>query len=74
MNAADLRSIQTPLKEHYREAPVGFQSIHLQFTLDTDASDEQLATLMRLTERYCVVYQTLAQPPALAVTRKLAGA
>src|SRR5467141_475806 len=39
-----------------REAPVGFQEIRLTFHLDTDASDEQLATLLRLTERYCVVY------------------
>lgn len=56
-----------------REAPVGFQNIRLSFTLDTDASEEQLATLLRLTERYCVVYQTLAHPPALAVSRKRAG-
>lgn len=53
-----------------KEAPVGFQSIRLQITLDTDASDEQLATLLRLTERYCVVYQTLAHPPVLAIARK----
>jgi len=53
-----------------KEVPVGFQNIRLAFTLDTDASEEQLATLLRLTERYCVVYQTLAHPPALAVTRK----
>lgn len=56
-----------------KEAPVGFQNIRLQFTLDTDASEEQLATLLRLTERYCVVYQTLAHPPALAVTRTTAA-
>ncbi|MES2938703.1 MAG: OsmC family protein [Pseudomonadota bacterium] len=56
-----------------KEAPVGFQNIRLQFTLDTDASEEQLATLLRLTERYCVVYQTLAHPPALAVERKRAA-
>jgi uncharacterized OsmC-like protein len=43
-----------------REAPVGFQAIRLRFDLDTDASEEQLATLLRLTERYCVVYQTLS--------------
>src|SRR6266487_688242 len=43
-----------------KEAPVGFTSIRLGFDLDTDASDEQVATLLRLTERYCVVYQTLA--------------
>ena len=53
-----------------KEVPVGFQRIRLLLTLDTDASDEQVATLLRLTERYCVVYQTLAHPPALAVTRK----
>jgi uncharacterized OsmC-like protein len=52
-----------------KEVPVGFQDIRLQFTLDTDASEEQLATLVRLTERYCVAYQTLARPPALTVTR-----
>jgi uncharacterized OsmC-like protein len=57
-----------------KEIPVGFQNIRLQFTLDTDATEEQLATLLRLTERYCVVYQTLAHPPALAVTRKSASA
>jgi uncharacterized OsmC-like protein len=57
-----------------KEVPVGFQNIRLRFTLDTDASEEQLATLLRLTERYCVVYQTLAHPPALALTRKLANA
>ena len=53
-----------------KEVPVGFQDIRLQFILDTTASEEQLATLLRLTERYCVVYQTLAHPPALSVTRK----
>jgi len=51
------------------EAPVGFQEIRLTFHLDTDASEEQLATLMRLTERYCVVYQTLRQPPVISVLR-----
>ncbi len=56
-----------------KEVPVGLQNIRLEFTLDTDASEEQLATLMRLTERYCVVYQTLANPPVLAVTRKRAN-
>ncbi|MDT4961774.1 MAG: hypothetical protein QOF87_1421 [Pseudonocardiales bacterium] len=52
-----------------REAPVGFQEIRLRFDLSTDATEEQLATLTRLTERYCVVYQTLAHPPSLRVTR-----
>jgi uncharacterized OsmC-like protein len=53
-----------------KEAPVGFQRIRLQFELDTDASADQLATLHRLTERYCVVYQTLRQPPSIEVTLK----
>ena len=57
-----------------KEVPVGFQNIRLQFTLDTDATEEQLATLLRLTERYCVVYQTLAHPPLLAVACKRAAA
>ena len=51
-----------------KEAPVGFQQIRLRFDLDTDASEEQLATLFRLTERYCVVYQTLAQPPKIEIS------
>jgi len=50
-----------------KETPVGFQKIRLSFTLDTDASEEQLATLLRLTERYCVVYQTLTRPAAVEV-------
>ena len=49
-----------------KEAPVGFADIRLAFNLDTDASADQLATLLKLTERYCVVYQTLKRPPALA--------
>ncbi len=44
-----------------KEAPVGFQSIRLHFILQTNASEEQLASLAKLTERYCVVYQTLAR-------------
>jgi uncharacterized OsmC-like protein len=51
-----------------RDAPVGFRAIRLSFELDTDADDEQLETLQRLTERYCVVYQTLASGPALSTT------
>jgi uncharacterized OsmC-like protein len=51
-----------------REAPVGFSAIRLSFELDTDVDEEQLATLQRLTERYCVVYQTLAAGPALSTT------
>lgn len=53
-----------------KDVPVGFQNIRLKFTLNTDASDEQLATLLRLTERYCVVYQTLVRPPAMTITRQ----
>ena len=51
-----------------REAPVGFRSIRLSFQLETDASQEQLHTHLRLTERYCVVYQTLAHGPSLSVS------
>ena len=50
-----------------KDAPVGFRDIRLRFTLDTDAPDDQRATLIRLTERYCVVLQTLRQPPAVTV-------
>ena len=52
-----------------REAPVGFRDIRLSFELDTDADDEQLASLLKLTERYCVVYQTLTggTPVSVAV-------
>ena len=49
-----------------REAPVGFADIRLRFKLDTDAPQEQLDTLMKLTERYCVVLQTLKRPPKLS--------
>lgn len=49
-----------------REAPVGFEEIRLRFELETDADEEQLATLLKLTERYCVVFQTLAKPPELS--------
>jgi uncharacterized OsmC-like protein len=49
-----------------REAPVGFRAIRLSFDLDTDADAEQLATLLKLTERYCVVFQTIAAAPQLS--------
>jgi uncharacterized OsmC-like protein len=52
-----------------KETPVGFQRIRVFFDLDTDASEEQLATLLKLTERYCVVFQTLRQSPELSVAR-----
>jgi uncharacterized OsmC-like protein len=51
-----------------REAPVGFSAIRLSFALDADADVDQLATLQKLTERYCVVYQTLAASPSLTTT------
>ena len=54
-----------------KEAPVGFQRIRLAFALTTDASDEQVATLMRLTERYCVVYQTLRTSSEITVSRSI---
>jgi uncharacterized OsmC-like protein len=50
-----------------KDAPVGFRDIRLSFDLDTDATPEQLATLYKLTERYCVIYQTLKNPPPLAL-------
>jgi uncharacterized OsmC-like protein len=56
-----------------KDVPVGFKQIRLHFDLDTDASEEQLATLLRLTERYCVVYQTLNEPPKIAVGHRVAS-
>jgi uncharacterized OsmC-like protein len=50
-----------------KDAPVGFREIRLRFELDTDAAAEQLANLVRLTERYCVVYQTLRSAPPITV-------
>ena len=50
-----------------KEAPVGFRDIRLVFDVDTDAGAEQRATLLKLTERYCVVYQTLKRPPQTEV-------
>ncbi|MEX2535949.1 MAG: OsmC family protein [Trueperaceae bacterium] len=50
-----------------KEAPVGFREIRLKFDLETNASTEELATLLKLTERYCVVYQTLSNPPRMSV-------
>jgi uncharacterized OsmC-like protein len=52
-----------------KEAPVGFRAIRVAFALDTDADEEKLATLMKLTERYCVVYQTLRTPPVIELRR-----
>lgn len=54
-----------------KDVPVGFKQIRLQFDLDADASEERLTTLIRLTERYCVVYQTLNQPAKINVSHRL---
>ena len=56
-----------------KDAPVGFRRIRLYFDLDTDASEEELSTLIRLTERYCVVYQTLRNSPEIAVSHRAAA-
>jgi uncharacterized OsmC-like protein len=53
-----------------KDVPVGFRDIRLHFDLDTDATEEQLATLLKLTERYCVVYQSLKQPAGLSISGK----
>ncbi|HEY2333781.1 MAG TPA: OsmC family protein [Solirubrobacterales bacterium] len=55
-----------------REAPVGFSAIRLSFELDADADAEQLETLLKLTERYCVVFQTVAGSPQLSTTLETA--
>jgi uncharacterized OsmC-like protein len=51
-----------------KEAPVGFEEVRLSFELETDAGEAELATLLRLTERYCVVYQTLSRPAEMAIS------
>jgi uncharacterized OsmC-like protein len=53
-----------------KEVPVGFQRIRLRFDLDTDASPQQLDTLLKLTERYCVVLQTFRSPPGVTASLK----
>ena len=55
-----------------KEAPVGFKAIRMRFDLESEASDDQLETLQRLTERYCVVLQSLASSPELSVSRERA--
>ena len=57
-----------------KDAPVGITEIRLRFEVDSDASDEQLATLLRLTERYCVIFQTLRTPPKLSAVVERAAA
>jgi uncharacterized OsmC-like protein len=54
-----------------KDVPVSFKQIRLNFDLDTDANEEQLATLLRLTERYCVVYQTLSHPVDITVLHRV---
>jgi uncharacterized OsmC-like protein len=54
-----------------KQVPVGLQRIRLHFELDTDADSEKLATLIRLTERYCVVLQTLRQPPEMSISHSI---
>jgi uncharacterized OsmC-like protein len=54
-----------------KEAPVGFQQIRLRFDFDTDATEEQIATLLKLTERYCVVFQTLARSPKIDISHRV---
>ena len=53
-----------------KDAPVGFTDIRVRFDLDSDAPAEDLAKLLSLTERYCVVFQTLARPPALSLAER----
>jgi uncharacterized OsmC-like protein len=53
-----------------KDAPVGFKAIRLRFDLDTDSTEDQIATLLKLTERYCVVAQSLRQPPTLSISRR----
>jgi uncharacterized OsmC-like protein len=57
-----------------KDVPVGFRDIRLRLALDTDATAEQMATLVRLTERYCVVYQTLMHPPQIAISPSITPA
>jgi len=51
-----------------KEAPVGFKNIRLKFILDSDAPQDQIASLIKLTERYCIVFQTLKNPPEITVS------
>jgi uncharacterized OsmC-like protein len=54
-----------------KDAPVGFKEIRMECELDTDATEEQRATLLKLTERYCVVYQTLARSPSMRISARV---
>ncbi|MBN9216720.1 MAG: OsmC family protein, partial [Mesorhizobium sp.] len=53
-----------------KDAPVGFRAIRLNFNLDTDEPQERIDSLLKLTERYCVVFQTINQKPELAVSAR----
>ncbi len=54
-----------------KETPVGFTAIRVRFEVDSDADRDQLEKLVRLAERYCVIYQTLARPPALETSLEI---
>lgn len=54
-----------------KEAPIGLQNIRLHFALDTDASEEQIKSLLKLTERYCVIYQTLQHKPQMSLSHSI---
>ena len=54
-----------------KQVPVGFTEIRLRFQLETEADADQLATLLKLTERYCVIYQTLRNPPPLTLSHEV---
>ena len=56
-----------------KDAPVGFDALRLSFDLDTDATEEQIETLLRLTKRYCVIYQTLDRALKIDVVHKIRG-
>lgn len=56
-----------------KEAPVGFRAIRLHYDLDTDAAEEELSALIRLTERYCVVLQTIRTAPEIRISRETAS-
>ncbi len=56
-----------------KDAPVGFKNIRLNFDVESDATSEQLAILLKLTERYCVVFQTIASAPDMSVSCQAAN-
>jgi uncharacterized OsmC-like protein len=56
-----------------KDAPVGFRAIRLRFDLETDAPADQVAKLVELTERYCVIYQTLRAPNQISVSHQLSS-